>query len=149
MKLENLQGQGLELSLEHQLENDLAFELKTLLVETEVRKCPENPSIAGNRFAQAPNHRTTATLLWTPSPWWFRLDAHHESNRYDDALNGRLLKAAFSLDLSLDRNLSDNSRIRLSVDNLTDEETQTGLSSGGIISTGAPRNLLLGLEWWF
>ena len=121
-------------------------------MDTEVRRCPENSNIVGNRFAQAPNHRSTASFSWTPSSWEFRLDARHESNRYDDALNDGPLEDFFTLDLSLAHNLSDNARIRLSVNNLTDEEIQTARSSsssGGIISTGAPRNLLLGLEWAF
>ena len=108
--------------------------------------------VVGNRFAQAPKRRATATLLWTPAPWELRLDAHHESNRYDDARNSRLLDDSFSFDLSLTRNLSDDARLRLSVNNLTDAEIQTGLSSvssGAIISTGAPRNFLLKLEWGF
>jgi outer membrane receptor protein involved in Fe transport len=154
INLDRASSKGLELSLEYLLANDLTIELKSLLVDTEVRRCPENSSIVGNRFAQAPNHRSTGSFSWTPSPWEFRLDARHESNRYDDARNNRLrlLEDFFTLDLSLAHNLSDNSRIRLSVNNLTDEEIQTARSSsssGGIISTGAPRNLLLGLEWGF
>ncbi len=151
INLDQARSKGLELSLEYLLANNLQLALNGLLMETEIRRCPENPRIVGNRFAQAPEHRVSATLIWSPDPWEFRLDARRESNRYDDARNShnRLLDDAFTLDLSLVRNLSGNARLRLTVNNLTDEEIQTGLSSDDIISTGAPRNLLLGLEWRF
>jgi len=150
--LNNSRTQGLELSTKCFLTEELSLRLHGLFMETEVRSCPENAGIVGNRFAQAPEHRAIATLFWSPSPWELRLDARHESERFDDARNSRLLDDSFTLDLSLARNLSDNASLRLSVNNLTDEEIQTGLSSvssGGIISTGAPRNFLLKLEWGF
>jgi outer membrane receptor protein involved in Fe transport len=154
INLDQARSKGLELSLEYLLANDLTIELKGLIVDTEVRSCPENTDLVGNRFAQAPKHRSTATFLWTPSPLEFRLDVRHESNRFDDVQNSRLrlLDDALTFDLSLTRNLFDDAHLRLSVNNLTDAEIQTGLSSvssGGIISTGAPRNFLLELEWAF
>ncbi|MFP6900800.1 MAG: TonB-dependent receptor, partial [Opitutales bacterium] len=149
INLDRARAQGLEIDLDYQLIDNLHLALSGLLLSTEVRSCPENPGIEGNRFAQAPEHRAIASLLWSPPSWAIRLDLRHESERHDDARNSRPLDDSFSIDLALTRNLSENARLRLAIHNLTDEEIQTGLSSGGIISTGAPRNFLLGLEWGF
>jgi outer membrane receptor protein involved in Fe transport len=149
INLNQARSKGLELSLEYLLANDFNIELKSLLVDTEVRRCPENTSIVGNRFAQAPNHRSTASFSWTPSSWEFRLDARHESNRYDDALNSRLLDNCLNLDVSLSRIFSKNTRIFLTVNNITNEEIQTHRSAEGLVYVEAPRNWSAGLDWKF
>ena len=149
INLDQARSKGLELSLEYLLANDFNIELKSLLVDTEVRRCPENTSIVGNRFAQAPNHRSTASFSWTPSSWEFRLDARHESNRYDDALNSRLLDNCLDLDVSLSRRFSKNTRMFLTVNNITNEEIQTHRSAEGLVYVEAPRNWLAGLDWKF
>lgn len=147
--LDLARAQGIEVAFDHRFAENLRLGLSTLLMDTEVRTCPENPGINGNRFAQAPEHRTTASLLWTPPSWTARLDARHESNRFDDVRNSRLLDDSLTFDFSLAQRISENSRLSISVQNLADAETQTSLSSDGIITTGAPRNFLLELAWEF
>jgi outer membrane cobalamin receptor len=147
--LEKAKVDGLELSVEHLLKEELSFRFQGLLMDSEVRSCPENLGIAGNRFAQVPKRRATASLLWSPSLWELRLDARHESERFDDARNSRLLDNCLDFDLSLSKMFSKNTRIFLTVNNITDEKTQTHRSAEGIVYVEAPRNWLVGLDWKF
>ena len=79
-------------------------------------------------------------------------DVRHESNRYDDALNNRLLEDFFALDLAVTRKLSQNSRLRLAVHNIADEEIQTRRLSpdhAALVYLGAPRHWTVSCEWAF
>ena len=118
-------------------------------MDTEVKNSLENPGLAGNRFAQVPKQRTTASLLWSPSPWELRLDARHESERFDDARNSRLLDNCLDLDISLSRRFSKSTRMFFTVNNITNEEIQTHRSAEGLVYVEAPRNWLAGLDWKF
>ena len=147
--LEKAKVDGLELSVEHLLTEELSFRFQGLLMDSEVRSCPANPGLVGNRFAQVPKRRSTASLLWSPSLWELRLDARHESERFDDARNSRLLDNCFNLDLSLSKMFSKNTRIFLTVNNISDEEIETLRNAENIIYVEAPRNWLVGLDWKF
>ncbi|MDA1047407.1 MAG: TonB-dependent receptor [Verrucomicrobia bacterium] len=140
---------GLQMSVEHLLTEELSFRLHGLLMDTEVRSCPENPGLVGNHFAQVPKQRATATLLWSPSQWNLRLDARHESERFDDARNSRLLDNCLTLDVSLSRRFSKNTRIFLTVNNITNEEIQTHRTAEGVAYVEAPRHWSAGLDWKF
>jgi outer membrane receptor protein involved in Fe transport len=147
--LDKAKVDGLELLVEHLLTEELSFRFQGLLMDTEVRSCPENPGLVGNCFAQVPKRRSTATLLWSPSQWKLRLDARHESERFDDARNSRLLDNCLNLDLSLSRMFSKNTRIFFTVNNITDEEIQTHRNAENIVYVEAARNWLAGLDWKF
>jgi outer membrane cobalamin receptor len=147
--LEKAKVDGLELSVEHLLTEELSFRFQGLLMDSEVRSCPENPGVVGNRFAQVPKRRSTATLLWSPSQWKLRLDTRHESERFDDAHNSRLLENCLNFDLCLSRIFSRNTRIFLTVNNITNEEIQTHRNAENIVYVEAPRNWLVGLDWKF
>jgi outer membrane receptor protein involved in Fe transport len=147
--LEKAKVDGLELLVEHLFTEELSFRFQGLLMNSEVRSCPENPGIVGNRFAQVPKRRSIATLLWSPIKWKLRLDARHESERFDDARNSRLLDNCLNFDLSLSKILSKETHIFLKVNNITDEETQTQRNAENIVYVEAPRNWLVGLDWKF
>jgi outer membrane receptor protein involved in Fe transport len=147
--LEKAKVDGLELSVEHLLTEELSFRFQGLLMDSEVKSCPENPGLAGNRVAQVPKRRSTASLLWSPSLWELRLDARYESERFDDARNSRLLDNCLNIDLSLSKMFSKNTRIFLTVNNITDEEIQTRRNAENIVYVEAPRNWLVGLDWKF
>ena len=140
---------GIEIIIDQKLGENLSLSLGGLYLVTEVRDCPKIPAIVGNRFAQVPRSRMNATLAWTQPIGGVRLDLSNESKRYDDARNSRLNDDFLVLDLSFIRKISDSARIRFSLNNLTNEEIQTGLSTDGVVSTSAPRNFMLGFDWSF
>ena len=147
--LDDSRIKGLELSIEWFLAKELSLNLHGLLMDTEVKNSLENPGLAGNRFAQVPKQRATASLLWSPSLWELRLDARHESERFDDARNSRLLDNCLELDVSLSRSFSKNTRLFLTVNNVTNEEIQTHRSAESLVYIEAPRNWLAGFDWKF
>ncbi len=149
INLERARSQGMEVALESPFSENFSLVLSGLWLESEILSCPENPSIQGNRFAQTPEYRVMSSLLWKPDDWTMRLDLRHESDRYDDARNSRSLDDFHAIDLGFTHELSENSRIQLGVNNLLDEEMETGLSTSGIVSTGAPRNFVLELNMAF
>ncbi len=149
INLERARSQGMEVALDTQFSDDFSLVLSGLWLESEILGCPENPSIQGNRFPQTPEYRVTSSILWKPEDWSMRLDIRRESDRHDDARNSRSLDDIFLIDLGFTHELSEDSRILLGVNNLFDEEIQTGLSTSGIVSTGAPRNFGLELKLAF
>ncbi len=147
--LDKAELQGLELRVEQLLTEELSVRLHALMMDTEIRSCPENPKLVGNRFAQVPNLRATAALVWSPSHWSVQVDARHESERFDDTRNSRLLDNCLNLDISLSRRFSKNKRMFFTVNNFSNEEIQTHRSSEGIIYQEARRNWTAGLDWKF
>jgi outer membrane receptor protein involved in Fe transport len=60
-----------------------------------------------------------------------------------------LLDNCLNLDLSLSRMFLKNTRIFLTVNNITDEEIQTHRNAENIVYVEAARNWLAGLDWKF
>tara|TARA_B100001123_G_scaffold325939_1_gene366490 strand:+ start:8398 stop:10341 length:1944 start_codon:yes stop_codon:yes gene_type:complete len=149
INLNKARAKGIEIIIDQKLGENLSLTLGGLHLFTEVRDCPENPAIVGNRFAQVPRSRMNATLAWTQPIGGVRLDLSNESKRYDDARNSRLNDDFLVLDLSFIRKISASARIRFSLNNLTNEEIQTGLSTDDVVSTSVPRNFMLGFDWSF
>ena len=147
--LDHARVRGIEISSNWSLINELSVRLQGLFMDSTVRSCTANPGLVGKRFAQVPERRATASLLWRPSPWELRLDARHESDRFDDTRNSRLLDPFLALDLAITRKFSKNARIHIAVQNLSDEEIQSRKSPDGLVYLGEPRHWTVACEWFF
>ena len=109
---------------------------------------PGEPSLTGNRPAQAPPATITAGTTWTPLSR-LRLDAdlHWESARFEDDQNTMRLGSAFVLDLKGAYRLTDVLSAFVSVENATNANIATAQAADGTISYGEPRIYEIGLSY--
>jgi outer membrane receptor protein involved in Fe transport len=139
---------GLELDAQHRLGQDLT--LRGALSATRARVDGEDaaPQLTGKRPAQAPRLTATASADWRVSPSLFlAADLRHESARFDDDLNSRVLKSATTLDVQARYAVTDALAIRLSLRNAFDADVATGRTGDGIVSYDAPRTLRIGIAY--
>jgi outer membrane receptor protein involved in Fe transport len=71
----------------------------------------------------------------------------YESQRYEDDLNSRILKAGLQLDAHLAWQVSPEAEIYLAADNLADEDIAVGQTADGVTSYGPPRMVRAGFAY--
>lgn len=122
------------------LEANLAYQW----TESEFADSDRQPLLEGLPFPHSPRHRLTASLDWQALPS-LRLGAFttFSSSVYDDALASRRLSSYWSTSISAEYRVNESLTLLGRVDNLFDEDLETGLSSNGLLSLGAPRTFSL------
>jgi outer membrane receptor protein involved in Fe transport len=111
----------------------------------------EAPQLTGLRPAQAPQWAATAGIDWyAPYGFGLHLDFRYEGERFEDDLNLRPLDAAFTVDVRLDYQLTDNISVFGAVDNLFNADVQTrssGPPATPIYEYGPPQLWRIGLSY--
>ena len=106
------------------------------------------PQLTGLRPAQAPVWSVVAGVDWRASD---RLNlgarVRHESRRFEDDLNSRVLDAATTVDAWAGWRATANTTLYVAADNLFDEDVATAVSGDGIIGYGAPRIIRAGVRF--
>ena len=72
--------------------------------------------------------------------------ARHESRRFEDDLNSRVLDAATTVDAWASWRATEHTILYIASDNLLDEDVATAVSGDGVIGYGAPRTVRVGLR---
>jgi outer membrane receptor protein involved in Fe transport len=117
--------------------------------DTEFTESAQQPMLVGKPFPQAPDLRLIATAEWRPlESLTVFAGCDYGSAQYDDALATRRLPDYTSVRLGLSWRAGP-ALYQIRVENLFDEEIQTGLSSDGLRTYAAPRALWAGVEWEF
>jgi outer membrane cobalamin receptor len=140
---------GVEAKAEWLPHEQLTIALTGLWTETEFRDSRTQPLLEGQPFPQAPDLRVIGDIEWqaTESLGFFA-GAEYGASQYDDALATRRIPDYTSVRVGAwFRHLNGLYQIR--VENLFDEEIQTGLSSDGLRTYAAPRSVWIGAEWGF
>ena len=107
-----------------------------------------NRDLEGKRLAQAPAHVLTGSVDWTPAPNWTLIaQAHYIGEQFDDDQNSRVLAAFTTVDLGLTYDFSTHASVAVRVENLFDQQIETGKTADGLVSIGAPRLVTLRLRW--
>lgn len=140
---------GIEGRIAWQPVDELTFDLTGLWCETRFEESEKQPLLEGKPFPQSPDLRLIAAAEWRP------VDAlacfagiEYGAAQYDDSLAQRRIPDFTSLRVGA-RWRHGNGIYQIRIENLLDEEIQTGLSSDGIRTYGVPRSLWLGAEWEF
>lgn len=122
--------------------------LDYLFSDTRFLDSGAQPLLADQPFPQAPRHQAAATLGVRPRDGLDLFAAlRGAASAYDDALATRQLDGFVTLDLGAAWQATDSLAIRARIDNLLNEEIQTGLAANGILSTGLPRTFWITAEW--
>ena len=131
------------------------FDLRTAfsITDARVKENPASipagqPSLTGNRPAQAPPVTITAGVVWRPlDRLSFSADLHWESTRFEDDQNTMHLGSAFVLDLEAAYRFVDAYSAFVRVDNATSASVATAEAADGTFSYGQPRVFEIGLKY--
>jgi outer membrane cobalamin receptor len=140
---------GIEAKIDWQPHEQVEFNLAALWSQTRFNESTQQPLLEGKPFPQAPELRLMAGAEWRP------VDAvsvfagmEYGSSQYDDALAQRSIADYTSVRIGASWRVG-NAIYQIRIDNLLDEEIQTGLGSDGIRTLAAPRSVWFGAEWAF
>jgi len=140
---------GVEASARWEPADTFLLDIRSLWTDTRFQKSPVQPLLEKMPFPQAPDWRIMATIEWNPAEkLGVFLGADYGSSQYDSALATRELASYTSVRAGL-RWKHGPALYQVRIENLFDEEIQTGLASNGIVTTAAPRALWLGVDWEF
>ena len=98
--------------------------------------------------AQSPRAQGSASLEWRPAGGVRALARlRYVGGQYEDDLESRRLRSAWTLDASTELPLTRGFALTLAAENLTDTRVQSGIDGNGIIDYATPRTLWVGLKW--
>jgi outer membrane receptor protein involved in Fe transport len=147
--VEQAQVTSLEGSIEWLPVASLNLGLTGLWSRTDFTKSPDQPLLEGNPFPQAPDLRLIASATWQATDRWaFFAGGEYGASQYDDALASRSIPSFTTVRIGSQVQIG-RGIYQIRVENLFDEEIQTGLSSDGIRTYAGPRSLWVGAEWEF
>ncbi|MCP5546622.1 MAG: TonB-dependent receptor [Akkermansiaceae bacterium] len=140
---------GAELGVDWEPDERFLISLRGIWTDTEFTDSSAQPLLEGKPFPQAPELRCIASGEWraTAALTCFA-GVEYGASRYDDALASRSIPDFTSVRIGA-RWQHGPAVYQVRVENLLDEEIQTGLSSDGLRSYAAPRSLWAGVEWAF
>ncbi len=136
---------GVEAKVVWQFAPDWRLRLQYLRTHPVVGSAPDSPALEGKRLAQASGQVAVAAVDWTHGRWQAGAQARYTGRQYEDDLNTLPLADFVTVDVSLGYRFRGNLACTLKVENLLNRETETGRTSGGLVSTGAPRLMSLGV----
>jgi outer membrane cobalamin receptor len=147
--VDEAQVTGVELKCDWQAHEQLKLDLGVLWSDTRFRKSSRQPLLEDKPFPQAPELRLVSAAEWRPvEDLSVFAGVEYGSSQYDDALAQRLISDYTNVRIGASWKYG-NAIYQIRLDNLFDEEIQTGLSSDGIRTLAAPRSLWVGAEWEF
>ena len=140
---------GIEGAVEWLPADAVTLGISGLWSQTEFSESNEQPLLEGKPFPQAPELRLIASSEWraTDQVTLFA-GCEYGSSQYDDALASRSIPDYTSVRLGASWQVA-SVLYQVRVENLFDEEIQTGLSSDGIRTLASPRALWVSAEWSF
>ena len=142
-----IEATGLEAAVEARGSPTLEARLALALTDARMDGGDQAPQLTGLRPAQAPERTLTAGLRWRPvGRLTLAADVRHESARFEDDLNSRVLEAATTLDLGADWSVTDATTLWVRLDNATDVEAEVSETATGVAGFGPPRTLSIGLR---
>ncbi len=142
--LEESRISGLEARWRRDFNGATRGELTYLYSDSEIESAEIGLGINGNELPHAPAHRLNATFSWLPNEdldLWTSLSI--ASKEYEDTRNTRRIDSFMTFDIGARYAISDQHYIGIRIENLFDEEVNTGVASNGLRTIGAPRGAWL------
>jgi len=140
---------GIEGEIEWRPHDRVTLDLTGLWSDTRFSESGRQPLLEGKPFPQAPDLRLIASGEWRPcEELAVFAGIEYGAAQYDDALAERRIPDYTSARIGVAWR-TERAIYQIRVENLFDEEIQTGLSSDGIRTLAGPRSLWVGAEWAF
>lgn len=139
---------GLQLQARWEPTTWLEMNAGYLYTDTEVKA--HSAALDGRELAQAPPHVLTGGVTWRPAERWQALiQARYGSEQFEDDLNTQILDSYLVWDASISCQINSQLRVSLVMENVFDEEVETGRSGDDLVSIGAPRWFGVKVSWAF
>ena len=114
------------------------------VVDARVQDNGAGSALNGLRPAQTPEQQASATVGWTsPHEQRLSLTGREISRQYEDDLNRRSLKPAFTVDATASTPIGRHFVIGLRGENLFDKRVEAAIASDGTVERALPRTLWL------
>ena len=142
--LEESRISGLEARWRRDFNGATRGQLTYLYSDSEIKSAETGLGINGNELPHAPAHRLNAAFSWLPSEdldLWTSLSM--ASEEYEDTRNTRRIDSFVTFNIGARYAISDQHYIGIRIENLFDEEVNTGVASNGLRTIGAPRGAWL------
>lgn len=139
---------GVELQARWEPTSWLELNAGYLYTATEVKA--RSAALDGRELAQAPPHVLTSGITWRPVEGWQALiQARYGSEQFEDDLNTLVLNSYLVWDASVSCQINPQLRVSVVMENVFDEEVETGRSGDELVSIGAPRWVGVKISWAF
>lgn len=143
----SIDAAGLELSGVVQATDALALRGALAWIDAEVDGGTALPALTGRRPAQTAELTATAGVTFSPTPEWRAgIALRHETSRFEDDLNSRVLDPYTVIDATLSRQIG-QVELSLAADNLADERVETGRGGDGVATLTPGRTVRVGVVW--
>ncbi len=140
---------GVELAASWQVASPLRVRAAYLFTRPIIAEAAER-NLRGNLLAQTPEHLVNAALEIKPTTKSFvNLQFRYSSRQFEDDQNLIALAPFVTLDATVAYEFTDRISGALKIENLFDQEIETGKSVDGLVSIGAPRLVSLELRYGF
>ncbi|MCX6954498.1 MAG: TonB-dependent receptor [Verrucomicrobia bacterium] len=147
LNLDRTRTQGVELSATWTASADLSFNAAALFNDATVRRASIAPALVGRQVAQVPRRSATLGATWNaPGKLTFTPRVRWIGRQFEDDENTLILGETVVADLGVNRPLTKNLSLFLTLENLTNARVETGRSADGVVNVGTPRLLLGGLR---
>jgi outer membrane receptor protein involved in Fe transport len=137
--LERTEIYGGELELEWRPTPRWRFLTSYLFTDAEIIHARQQPELEGNRLAQVPESQGSMTLEWS-DPRRFTITAmgRFVDEQFEDDLNSLELASAVVVDVAIQVPVGDRVNAFLGLENVSDEEIESGKTADGLTTIGTP-----------
>lgn len=139
--LDAIRSNGIEFDAQYGV-GDWKLAASYAYADAKVRASGAARSLNGLRPAQVPKHLASATIGWR----WFSATGRHVSAQFEDDGNLRTLRAATTLDATVNVPLGHRITVTLRGENVTNVQVDAAISGIGVVERATPRTLWVGLR---
>lgn len=143
---DEIRARGVEIEADVRLHATLSVNAQTTFTSSRFRGSVATPALAGNRVPQVPQVQFGAGLTWAGELLTIAGQVRGSGNQFDDDLNSPAfeLNPYAVVDLSISRQIARSLQGFVSVENLFDEDYDTGRTP--LRTTGWPRTVRAGVR---
>jgi outer membrane receptor protein involved in Fe transport len=147
LNLDRVVVQGAELSAKVSLGNSVTLSAEYLFSDARVRRGNPDPSLDGKTLAQVPRHNATLSLEWRgPAGLIVAPRLRAFSRQFEDDENLLSLAGGVVADVFVSIPIRDRIELFLLAENMGDARVETGRSATGVVNTGTPRVIQVGVR---
>jgi outer membrane receptor protein involved in Fe transport len=138
---------GVEATVAWQVFPSLALAAGYVFTHPTVEQAAD-PALEGKLLPQTPENVVTGMIKWTPTTkWTVTAQTRYSDRQFEDDQNLRGLASFSTFDAAVIYEISRHLSAALRIENLFDEQIETGKSADGLVSIGAPRLVTFGVRW--
>lgn len=148
--LDDVRVAGFEFKGEFKIKENWRISAGYLYSDATIEESLEQSNLEGKRLAQTPEHILHFAIDWSPAPKWrSSWQVRFTGNQFEENRNEERLGAFTVMDWSLSYQMRKDTQFFAAIENLLDTKFETGKSSNGLVTIGAPRLATIGLRYNF